>query len=358
MKAYCFFGAVAVFALSVPFALTAWAEMPKITGKPIIDTPEILEWQTDEKTVTPDLNDPTSNVLLDLHGVISSCDLLLSSEGNYHPALHDIWPVFMSKFRDRPLQNVFYTTSPPVAFDQIKNQVLQFGNLQITCRPSVAVANKAAIDKLVGAGYTDGPVYPLYQDRGSVILVKKGNPKHIHSVWDLGRKDVRLVTPNPVMEPGAFGNYLGTLYGIAGHDKHPPKRMTAESLINSIFNSAGNDPYKWLAGLRIHHRDLPWSVAYGKADAAIILYHLGLFTWQSFPESFDIVPLGGTITEPQPLAGTVIGTRFIARIRGNWSWRQLEAREKLIETLLSPDFTMILERRGLLRPTGFNPAGK
>jgi hypothetical protein len=331
--------------------------MPEITGRPVIDAPQVLEWPTDRENMTPHLYDPTSNILLDLHGVVSSCDLLLSTEGNYHPALRDIWPVFLSKFGDRPLQNCFYTTSPPVAFDQIKNKILQVGNLHITCRPSVAVANRAALDKLVDAGYTEGPIAPLYRDRGAVILVKKGNPKNIRSVWDLGRQGVRLVTPNPVMEAGAFENYLGTLHGIAANDVKPPDQMTADSLIDSIFNGAGDDPYKWLAGARIHHRDLPWSVAYGRADAAVIYYHLGLFTWQIFPELFDVMPLGGTVDDPQPLKGTVITTRFIVRIKGDWSARQLEAQETLIETLLSADFTAILEKRGLLRPEGFNPSG-
>jgi hypothetical protein len=105
--------------------------------------------------------------------------------------------------------------------------------------------------------------------------------------------------------------------------------------------------------VRIHHRDLPWSVAYGKADAAIILYHLALFALQTFPDTFDIVPLGGTVADPHPLEGTIISTRFMVRIKGNWSARQLEACEKLVETLLSDDFSKILQRRGLLRPEGF-----
>jgi Bacterial extracellular solute-binding protein len=332
--------------------------MVEIRGRPVIDAPQLLEWQTDTETVTPHLNDPTANTLLDLHGVVSSCDLVLSTEGNYHPALRDVWPIFLAKFRDRPLQNCFYTTSPPIAFEQIRNGTVQAGNLQITCRPSVAVANKAATDKLRDAGYTEGPLLPLYRDRGAVILVKKGNPKHIHTVWDLGRNEVRIVTPNPAIEAGAFGNYLGTLRGIATNDAHAPGRMTADSLIDSIFNGAGDYPCKWLAGVRIHHRDLPWSVAYGRADAAIIYYHLGLFTRQSFPHLFDVVSLGGTLIDPQPLKGTVITTRFIVRIKGEWSARQLEARETLIETLLSSDFTTILEKRGLLRPDGFETTGK
>ena len=89
--------------------------------------------------------------------------------------------------------------------------------------------------------------------------------------------------------------------------------MSVESLINSIFNSAHADAYKWLAGARIHHRDLPWSMAYGRTDAAIILYHLGLFTIQTFPDIFDVVPLGGTVGDPHPLEGTSISTRFLVR---------------------------------------------
>lgn len=353
MKEFYLFGMVMV--ASTVLGLNAWAEMPKITGNPVIDTPQLLDWPADQGIVTPNLNDPTSNTLFDLHGIISSCDLVLSTEGNYHPALRDVWPLFLEKFKDRPLHNCFYTTSPPIVVEQIKNHTLELGNLYITCIPSVAVASRLVMDKLIQAGYADGPVYPLYRDRGAVILVKKGNPKEIRSVWDLGRKDVRFVTPNPKLEPGAFENYLTTLYGIAVHDKKPPKQMSAEELINNIFNNADGDSYKWLAGARIHHRDLPWSVAYGKADAAIILYHLGLFTLQTFPDIFDIVPLGGTIDDPHPLEGTMISTRFVVRVKGNWSALQLEAREKLVETLLSGDFSKILKMRGLYRPEGFAP---
>jgi len=353
MQWHYLFGMVMI--ASTVFSLNAWAEMPKIVGTPVIDTPQLLDWPADRGTVAPNLNDPTSNTLFDFHGTISSCDLVLSTEGNYHPALRDVWPVFLGKFKDRPLHNSFYTTSPPIVVEQIKNRTAEFGNLYITCMPSVAVATKPVMDKLIHEGYADGPVYPLYRDRGAIILVKKGNPKQIRSVWDLGRNGVRLVTPNPRMEPGAFRNYLATLYGIAAHDKHPPQQMSAEALIDSIFNNAGGDACKWLAGARIHHRDLPWSVAYGRADAAIILYHLGLFAVQTFPDMFDVVPLGGTVADPHPLEGTLTSTRFVVRIKGNWSARQLEAREKLVETLLSDDFSKILERRGLLRPEGFMP---
>jgi hypothetical protein len=328
----------------------ARAALPAITGKPVIDAPLLLQWPTDQAPADPNLNDPSSNTLFDFHANLSSCDLAFSTEGNYHPALQDIWPIFLAKFKDRPLGNWFYTTSPPVALPQIRNRTLQIGNLTATCKPSLVVATRRVIDKLEKAGYTEGQAYPLFQDRGIVILVKHGNPKNIRSVWDLGREGVRLVTPNPVMEPGAFENYLGSIYHIAANDPRPPRGLAPENLINRIFNGASRDPQKWLAGPRIHHRDVPWSVAYGRADAGVILYHLGRYTQQTFPDLFDLVPLGGTVAAPRPLPGTLIGTRFAVRIKGNWTPKQQEARETLLQTLLSEEFTVILEKRGLVRP--------
>lgn len=346
MKRFLLFCFATLFVAASP----ARADMPEITGAPVIDTAPVLEWALDDGVTTPSLHNPTSNMVYDLHGTIQGCDLVLSTEGNYHMALHDIWPVFLSKFASDPLHNAFYSTSPPVVLEQMKTGTLQFDNLTVGCRPSVAVASKKYIDKLVAAGLTDGKPQPLYQDRGAVILVKKGNPKHIRSVWDLGRKGVRIVTPNHVLEPGAYKGYQETIYNIAKQDPHPPKGWTAEKLINVIYNGQSGDPYKWLEGRRIHHRDEPWSVAYGRADAAVILYHLGRYTKEVFPDMFDIVPLGGTVDKPQPLIGTKIGMRELVMLKGNWSERQLAARQALVDTLMSDDFTAALERHGLKRP--------
>ncbi|MFI5332443.1 MAG: substrate-binding domain-containing protein, partial [Desulfobaccales bacterium] len=194
------------------------AELPKITGKPVIDAPTLLDWPADQGTVIPNLNDPTANLLNDVHAQIASCDLLLSTEGNFHPALKDIWPRYLARFKDQPLVNWLYTTSPPISFEQMTHGVAQVGNLYVKCRPTVAIATRRVIEKLLEAGYTVEPAIPLLQDRGAVILVKKGNPKRIRSVWDLARPGVRLVTPNPALEPGALANYAATLAGIAAND--------------------------------------------------------------------------------------------------------------------------------------------
>jgi len=183
-----------------------------------------------------------------------------------------------------------------------------------------------------------------------VILVKKGNPKHIKTVWDLARKGVHLETPNPELEPGAFNNYLNAIYNIAKSDPHPPKGWTAEKLVNVIYDGKSGDPNKWTAGPHIHHRDEPWSVAYGKADAAVILHHLGRYTAESFPNIFEIVPLGGTLANPQPLPGTTTSVRYIVALKGPWSPRQKAAQAALFSVLQSDVFTRALEAHGLQRP--------
>jgi len=91
--------------ITLACAFSAAAEMPKITGKPVINTPAILEWPVDGGAKTPTLHNPSADTLYDLHGNVGNCDLVLSTEGNYYMALHDVWPVFLDKFKNDPLHN-------------------------------------------------------------------------------------------------------------------------------------------------------------------------------------------------------------------------------------------------------------
>lgn len=154
----------------------------------------------------------------------------------------------------------------------------------------------------------------------------------------------------PTLETGAFETYAKSIYGIASNDPKPPKGWTAEKLIEVLYNGAGAAKNKWLAGARIHHRDVPWSVAYGNADAGVILYHIGKFTKDTFPDTFELVTLGGTIDNPQPLAGTATATRFAIRLKGNWNEKQAKARDALMTAFASEEFSKILVQHGLLRP--------
>lgn len=98
------------------------------------------------------------------------------------------------------------------------------------------------------------------------------------------------------------------------------------------------------------HREQPWAVYSGKADAGVIFYHLALYFTRSFPDKFEIVPLGGTAENPEPVEGNRIGVMQAVRVKGNWNAKQLEARERLMDALSSQDFADILPQHGLRLP--------
>jgi len=319
--------------------------------------PTLLDWLNDFKGTTPFLTEPTANQLNDLHGQIGQCDIVLSTTGNYHMALREIWQVYLTNnAKDLDIKTWFYTTSPSISPQQITNKTVQFGNLNLNCVPQVAVGPKKLIKKLTDLKVIQGKPVKILKNYGNVILVKKGNPKNIKSVWDLGRTDVTLVTPNPEMEPGSFGNFSGSIYNIAKNDANPPVNMTAEKLFDSIFNSdqsncgAGNKKCNWVSGKRIMHREQPWAVNSGAADAGLIFYHLALYFTRTFPDKFEIVLLGGTAEKPKPVKGNKVGVLQAVRIKGKWTKNQKRAQDKLIETFQSDDFTAALIKHGIRRP--------
>ena len=325
--------------------------MPIITGRPVIDGPATLNWPSDWDEQEPSLGEPTANLVNDLHADISQCEMVLSTSGNYHMALRELWALYLESFPpDDPVRNWVYTTSPPIAKLQIESGLVRFGNFMARARPQVAVGPGELARSLSDAGLTMGELLPMCKSRGNVMLVKKGNPENILTVWDLNRNGIRLITPNPVSEAGSFRLYSGSLYHIAGNDKNHLSGISAGSLFDSIFNGAGDVPGKWLCGKRVHHRETPWSVAYGRADAGIIFYHLARHLKKIFPDLFDIVPLGGTVEEPDPCPGNQAETLYAARIRGDWSPKQLKATERLMAMFQSEEFTTILKNNGLSRP--------
>lgn len=331
--------------------LAALAGKPTITGTPTIDEPQVLHWTLDHKKSSADLEEQSANRINDLHANFSSCDLVLSTAGNFNMALKELYfEHFLPNNKD--IKNWFYTTSPPISVPQAKNKEFTMGNFKSGCAPSIAVGPKKLMEKLQAEGLIQGKPIAVIRNQGNVLLVKKGNPKNIKSIWDLARNDIKVVTSNPKTEAGSFGNYSGSIYNIAKNNpKGAPKNINADKLFNSIFNAGTSG--KWLAGGRIHHREVPWSVAMGRADVGPMFYHLALHSKRQFPNRFDIVPLGGTVENPQALTGNKIGTMFIVRLKGNWNDRQKRYRENLISDFVSKPFSKILSKHGLKRPPKF-----
>ena len=119
-----------LFSLAIVFSPFASAA-PQITGSPHIVTPaDLLDWPADFPQADPYLTEPTANRLNDLHGQIGRCDIVMSTAGNYHMALRELWQLYLNKYaKELDIQTWYYTTSPPISPKQIQNKTVQFGNL-------------------------------------------------------------------------------------------------------------------------------------------------------------------------------------------------------------------------------------
>ncbi|MDJ0677208.1 MAG: substrate-binding domain-containing protein [Calothrix sp. MO_167.B42] len=319
--------------------------IPEITTQPVVLGQKTIQWSREggSDIIPPrpfDYPDLTgqANVLDDWHMQTSSddWDLLVSTAGNFYRFLN----VFNRQvyLPDNPIVSAGqwgYSTSPPVSIEQLENGGrLSFGNMEIRGIPMVVMGPNSIMNGVVSGGYNDGEPAKILSNFGNVLLVRAGNPRNIHDIWDLGRNNVRVVTSNPTTEPGSFGNYSSSVFHIAFRsveaatgDINRANRQ-ASQLFNQVFNPVNNARRKkWVVGDRIHHRDVPQALANDEADVGIIFYHLAQTAIEANPDLFEIVPLGGTVENPQPLLGNRVATMRAIRIAGNWTDQQIINRD-------------------------------
>ncbi|MEM6455103.1 MAG: substrate-binding domain-containing protein [Acidobacteriota bacterium] len=363
-------------ALVAPAATAQTVEIPEIVTEPVVLGQKTLIWLREGGSdVIPqrpfDAPDLTGqgNVLDDWHMQTSpdDWDLLVSTAGNFHR--------FLNAFHRQvylPANPVVadgqwgYSTSPPISLEQIDaGGFLGFGNMEIRGIPMVVMGPGGIMNGVVARGINDGASAKILSNFGNVMLVRAGNPKNIRSIWDLGRPRVRVVTSNPTTEPGSFGNYASSVFHIAfrlveassGGDIARAERA-ASRLYNRVFNPRNNDRRgKWVAGDRIHHRDVPQALANNEADVGLFFYHLAKTAMEAHPGLFEIVPLGGTVDDPQPLLGNRVATMNAIRIDGPWTAQQVINRDSFFNAITDPGANAaLLERYWVRQPvtTGNN----
>jgi len=386
--------------------------VPPVTGEPVIvQHLGKLEWPQDDVVSSPYLTQLAANDINDLHGKLS-CELIISTPGNYHMALKDamygrpdLGHVGLLEQMGELAQfkvSICWSTSPPVSIDQITEEELQFKNIKMVGRPSLAMAPGGVMDSLVANGQVDASSrQPFLKNYGNVMLVRADRVNDINNVCDLGKPNVRVVTPHPISEPGSFGNFSGTIYNVANDnhnlgcfdDPDDPTVTDATDLFNSIFSqdknaidtTSFNNPYnidgvlsvfgrgstpqanvpKWIASSRIMHRDIPYALCHDEADVGIIFYHQAKYIMETFKgvkiDGVDIpgcqlaiVALdgnpGGTVPTPD-LPGNRIGTLHIAKVNGSYAKKVNDARDTLYDFFTtSPVWMEILNHYGITTP--------
>ncbi len=188
---------------------------------------------------------------MDLHGDPDNADLTIFAAGNQWMVLPDLIAAFQKAHPE--VRSVFYETLPPgiLAEQMAPGGKLRVGELMIDVAPDVYLAGKRRMQHEHDDGLV-GDAVP-YASNDLAIMVRAANPKHIESLRDLGRPDVRIAMPNPQTE------------GIARQIEIAYRNAGGAALDHAIMNTKLRDGTTMLT--RIHHRETPIWIQDGKADA-------------------------------------------------------------------------------------------
>ena len=266
-----------------------------------------------------------SNLCLDFHGDPASAQLVVFSDGNHYMALAECVEVFVR--RSTGLHEVFYTTTPPsVYLAWMKTGELNLGNLTLRVRPNVVIGPREVVERLHAEGETGAPV-AFARSRGNAYLVRAGNPKGIRGVADLLRPDVIPFISNPDTEAASYGVYRETMLATArilGLDVGAlERRLSGEAETAETAGEAGEGGTV-VFGERIHHREAPQALADGKADVAMVYYHLALRYVRVFPGEFEMVCEGWDPEgDGEPVEGMVVTEYVVAPARRAGEWGEV-----------------------------------
>jgi len=196
---------------------------------------------------------PGIDNLPDIYGDINDPQLVVFFAGNQFMVIDDLMKAFKKKYPQ--YTRVLAETLPPgILAKQIVEGSIVIGNMRITLKPDVYTAGKNRIDET--------PEWfsrtELYAKNKLAIMTRKGNPKSIKQLKDLGRSDVKVSMPNPEWE--GIGKRIEEAYIKAG----------SEALRTSIMKDKVQDSSTYLT--QIHHRQTPMRILYEMSDAGPVWY--------------------------------------------------------------------------------------
>jgi molybdate transport system substrate-binding protein len=174
----------------------------------------------------------------DLHGDITGPQLVIFFHGNQFMATDSL----MKRFKDEYPQYrlVFWETLPPgVLVEQIKHGTLVVGQLRINLRPDIMTAGENLILELNREFDWFDRMVPYASNR-LALMVHLGNPKHIFSLQDLGRSDVRVSMPDSRLE--GIGRLVENVLEKAG----------GQALVNRVLVEKTKQSKTFIT--RMHHR--------------------------------------------------------------------------------------------------------
>jgi accessory colonization factor AcfC len=230
----------------------------------------MLKWP-DERIFQNNSSIPFNSVhnrILDFHGDPVKADLVIFSDGNHHMALNESLNLFKSRIEDDI--NIFYATTPPKPLvDIINSGKILCGNLEISVKPDIFISPEKIIENLSLKGLVK-KYHPFMASRCNALLIRKKDGEKIKTLKDALNKNMNIFISNPKRENASYSQYLESIYKESDNNELPD----------------------FIYGESIHHREAPEAVFSGKADCAVVYYHLALRYKRIFPDIFDFIKLG------------------------------------------------------------------
>lgn len=231
--------------------------------------PALLSLTLHAQTTPPwsrGLNDPSPNKgfvfevtdidnLPDLHGDPVGAQLVLFIGGNQFFVMPKLISGF-EKLHPDLAGHIFYETLPPgVLLEQMANgNTITLGNFTLNIAPDIYEAGAMQLEKLRKNGRVEQVATYATNDLEMMILA--GNPKHISSLKDLAREDVRASMPNPQYE------------GVANQIIASLKKAGGDTLADSVYHSRVSSGGVFLT--EIHHRQTPMRILRKESDVGIV----------------------------------------------------------------------------------------
>jgi molybdate transport system substrate-binding protein len=256
----------------------------------------------------------------DLYGDVVDPQLVVFFGGNQFMVLDDLLREFRKAHPQ--YQRIFVETLPPgiLAKQIVQGGALVVGNLRISLKPDVYAAGKSRMDMTPEwFGRTSS-----YAQNRLAIMVRKGNPKKVLSLRDLGRPEVRVSMPNPAWE--GIGKRIEESYEKAGGAALKTAVMTTKVKAGSTFLT------------QIHHRQSPMRVLYDQSDAAPVWY----------TEAFYQKMLGHPVENIEIPAKENIMANYVAGTMK--AAPHAQAAEDFVAFLNSPAGQAVYQKYGFLPP--------
>ena len=190
----------------------------------------------------------------DLHGNPCNARLVMFIGGNQFFVLPQLISAFEAQHPELK-GHIYYETLPPgiLRRQMAADNALTLGNLTVQVQPDVYEAGLRVVRQMERSGKLTGVV--AYATNNLEIMVHAGNPKHIHSLADLARPDVRLSMPNPQWE------------GVANQIANSLRKAGGEALYQSVYKTKVAHGGTLLT--EIHHRQTPMRIMRGEVDAGV-----------------------------------------------------------------------------------------